>query len=247
LDGLVPQNVYDDPQFFEGYSQFRRSREGLAGAPEWPTLRSMLPPLAGARVLDLGCGFGYFSRWAAEQGAVSVLGIDLSERMLKQAQDLTTDGHITYQRSAVESLDLPGMTFDLVYSSLALHYIEDYAALCAHVRAVLAIGGRFVFSVEHPLYTAPSRPGWRTEADGSKFWPLDNYLIEGKRVTDWITAGIVKYHRSVATYVNGLLEHDFALLRLEEWRPTAEQLAGHPEWADELNRPTFLLMAAQAL
>lgn len=241
----MPQNVYDDPQFFEGYSQFRRSREGLAGAPEWPTLRGMLPPLAGAQVLDLGCGFGYFSRWAADHGAASVLGIDLSEKMLARARELTTDARITYQRGDLESLDLAGMTFDLVYSSLALHYIEDYGALCVRIRNLLMPSGRFVFSVEHPIYSAPSHPGFRTEPDGRRIWPLDNYLVEGKRVTDWITAGIVKYHRSVATYVNGPLEHDFALLRLEEWRPSVEQLTEHPEWADELNRPTFLLIAAQ--
>ena len=60
----MPQNIYDDPAFFAGYSEFRRSREGLAGAPEWPTLRSMLPPMNGVHVLDLGCGFGAFARWA---------------------------------------------------------------------------------------------------------------------------------------------------------------------------------------
>ena len=242
----MPQNIYDDPQFFEGYSQFRRSREGLAGAPEWPALRSMLPPLAGVRVLDLGCGFGYFSRWAAEQGAAKVLGIDLSEKMLARARELTSDARITYQCAEMESLNLPGMTFDLVYSSLALHYIEDYRTLCARIRKLLTPNGRFVFSVEHPIYTAPSHPGFRIEPGGRRIWPLDDYLVEGKRVTDWVTPGIVKYHHSVATYVNGLLEHDFALLRLEEWRPTAEQLAEHPEWADELRRPTFLLIAAQA-
>ena len=46
----MPQNIYDDPAFFAGYSQLRRSREGLAGAPEWPVLRSMLPALEGARL-----------------------------------------------------------------------------------------------------------------------------------------------------------------------------------------------------
>src|SRR5204862_4383186 len=102
----MPQNIYDDPDFFAGYSQLRRSREGLAGAPEWPTLRSMLPPLAGARVLDLGCGFGAFSRWAAEQGASKVLGIDLSVKMLARARELTLDVRITYQRAEMESLDL---------------------------------------------------------------------------------------------------------------------------------------------
>src|SRR5262245_7360764 len=65
----MAQNIYDQPDFFAGYSQFQRSIEGLAGAPEWPTLCAMLPSLQGRRVLDLGCGFGAFARWARSAGA----------------------------------------------------------------------------------------------------------------------------------------------------------------------------------
>jgi hypothetical protein len=41
----MTQNIYDDPAFFEGYSRLGRSLQGLAGAPEWPALQAMLPPL----------------------------------------------------------------------------------------------------------------------------------------------------------------------------------------------------------
>jgi SAM-dependent methyltransferase len=241
----MPYNIYDNPDFFEGYSQFRRSREGLAGAPEWPTLRSMLPPLGGARVLDLGCGFGAFARWACEMGAASVLGVDLSENMLARARAQTHDPRVTYYLADIEHLELPDASFDLVYSSLTLHYIEDFGTMCAKIRRLLARGGRLVFSVEHPIYTAPRNPGWRTETDGSKIWPINDYLLEGRRVTDWITPGVVKYHRTVSSYVNSLLEQGFELVRLEEWGPNPEQIAEHPEWADEVHRPPFLLVAAR--
>src|SRR5438034_11057589 len=102
----MPQNVYDNPDFFAGYSQLRRSREGLAGAPEWPTLRSMLPPLEGLRVLDLGCGFGAFARWARKNGADSVLGVDLSEKMLARARAQTQDPAVTYCLANIETLTL---------------------------------------------------------------------------------------------------------------------------------------------
>jgi 2-polyprenyl-3-methyl-5-hydroxy-6-metoxy-1,4-benzoquinol methylase len=78
----MAQNIYDHPEFFENYSRLRRSVEGLAGAPEWPALRALLPDLRGLQVVDLGCGFGWFCRWAREQGAARVLGIDVSDRML---------------------------------------------------------------------------------------------------------------------------------------------------------------------
>src|SRR5919204_4229200 len=117
----MPQNIYDDSAFLAGYSQLRRSREGLAGAPEWPVLRSMLPPLQGLSVLDLGCGFGAFARWAREMGADSVLGVDLSEKMLSRARAQTRTPGVTYYLADIENLELPDASFDLVYSSLTQH------------------------------------------------------------------------------------------------------------------------------
>jgi SAM-dependent methyltransferase len=241
----MSNNLYDDPAFFAGYSQLARSREGLAGAPEWPALRAMLPPLEGKRVLDLGCGFGAFARWARKMGAADVIGIDASEKMLARARSLTRDPHVTFRIADIERLDLPPASIDLVYSSLVLHYIEDFAPVAATLRAVLADGGHLVASVEHPLFTAPRDPHWQTGRDGSNVWPLTDYLNEGRRVTDWITAGVVKYHRTVAGYVNALIAQGFQIVRLEEWAPGRKQIAEHPEWADEVHRPPFLLLAAR--
>jgi len=64
-DRRVAQNIYDDEGFFEGYSGLPRSVKGLDGAPEWPSLQALLPDMTGRSVVDLGCGFGWFSRWAA--------------------------------------------------------------------------------------------------------------------------------------------------------------------------------------
>ena len=94
----MTQNIYDNSDFFQEYSRMDRSSHGLAGAAEWRSLQSMLPDLRGARVLDLGCGFGWFSRWAREQGAQSVLGFDVSENMLKRAIEMTSDDAIVYRR-----------------------------------------------------------------------------------------------------------------------------------------------------
>ncbi|HWC23075.1 MAG TPA: class I SAM-dependent methyltransferase, partial [Flexivirga sp.] len=66
------QNIYDDPEFQAGYRRLARSEEGLAGAPEWPSVRALLPDLTDKQVVDLGCGYGAFARWAAESGAALV-------------------------------------------------------------------------------------------------------------------------------------------------------------------------------
>ena len=238
----MAQNIYDRDDFFAAYSALRRSREGLAGAPEWPTLRAMLPPMAGRRVVDLGCGFGWFCRFAAEAGAASVLGIDLSENMLATAR--AEGGGIAYERADLETLVLPAAAFDLVYSSLAVHYVADFPRLARMVAAALEPGGRFVFSMEHPLYTAPSAPGW-IEHGGRRVWPLDAYLAEGERRTDWLAPGVIKYHRGIGTMVSALLAAGFVLTHLVEWGPDATQIAAHPEWAVERERPSFLLVAAE--
>jgi SAM-dependent methyltransferase len=241
----MTQNVYDDEQFFEGYSRLPRSVEGLDGAPEWPALRARLPDLRGADVLDLGCGFGWFCRWARQHGAAHVLGVDVSEKMLARARATTEDPAITYSRADLERLQLPGASFALVYSSLALHYIEALDRLMATVHRSLVHGGRLVFSVEHPIYTAPAEPGWSVDAAGRRTWPLDGYLEEGPRSTDWLTRGVIKQHRTIATYLNLLLGLGFAISHVEEWGPTREQIAARPELADERQRPPFLLVAAR--
>ena len=55
----MKENKYDDSVFFEQYSHMPRSEQGLSAAGEWPALKALLPELAGKRVLDLGCGFGW--------------------------------------------------------------------------------------------------------------------------------------------------------------------------------------------
>jgi SAM-dependent methyltransferase len=241
----MTQNIYDNEEFFAGYSRLPRSIHGLDGAPEWPVLRTMLPDLRGRRVLDLGCGFGWFCRWAREQGAALAEGIDVSENMLARARATTSDPAIVYSRADMERLALPAAAFDLVYSSLALHYVLDLECLLSEAHQSLVPGGALVFSVEHPTMTAPAVQRWSTDAEGRKTWGLNGYLDEGPRTTDWLTKGVIKQHRTLATYVNLLLRTGYTLARIEEWGPSPEQIAALPSLASEYQRPPFLLVAAR--
>jgi len=241
----MTQNIYDNDEFFAGYARLPRSVEGLAGAPEWPALRRPLPELRGRNVLDLGCGYGWFCRWAREQGAAEVLGIDVSEKMLARARADTSDKAITYRWADMESLALPSDAFHLVYSSLALHYVENLSRLMAEVYGSLVRGGSLVFSAEHPIYTAPAEPKWSLDAKGHKIWPVDLYLDEGPRSTDWLAPGVIKQHRTLATYINLLLRSGFAVAHLEEWGPSEAQIRAQPSLAAERHRPPFLIVAAK--
>jgi SAM-dependent methyltransferase len=241
----MAQNIYDNDEFFRGYARLPRSVAGLDGAPEWPSLRALLPELRGRDVLDLGCGYGWFCRWARTQGADRVEGIDISEKMLARARADTADGAIHYARADLDTLELPPGAFDLAYSSLAFHYVADLARLLGQVHGALKPGGSLVFSAEHPIYTAPAAPHWLTDDGGHKSWPVDHYLDEGPRTTDWLAKGVVKHHRTIGTTVNLLLRLGFRLNHLEEWSPSDEQIAALPSLADERHRPMFLLVAAQ--
>jgi ubiquinone/menaquinone biosynthesis C-methylase UbiE len=241
----MTQNIYDDPEFFAGYRRLPRSVQGLAGAHEWPTLCGLLPELRGRTVLDLGCGFGWFCRWAREAGAQRVLGVDVSEKMLTEARARTADAAITYRCADLETLELPEACFDLAYSSLVLHYIEDLTGLLARVRRALRPGASLVFSAEHPIVTAPRQPRWTRGADGRKTWSIDGYGNEGRRVRDWLAKGVLKQHRTLATYLNLLVRRGFTIVHVEEWSPSDAQIAADPSLAEERERPMFLLVAAR--
>jgi SAM-dependent methyltransferase len=242
----MKQNKYDDPGFFEEYSRLPRSTDGLSGGGEWYAFRSLLPDVRNKRVLDLGCGFGWHCRYVREQGAGSVVGVDLSDNMLDRARKSTPDAAIEYRRQAIEDIDFSPGEFDVVISSLALHYVERFDIVCEKVQRCLKPGGDFIFSVEHPVFTARAAQDWYYDEQGKALhWPLDNYQQEGLRKTRFLgNDDVIKYHRTIATQVNTLIGAGFRITRLLEPPPAQEILNKHPEYKDELRRPLFLLIAA---
>ncbi len=145
----------------------------------------------------------------------------------------------------LESLELPQEAFDLAFSSLAFHYVQDFDRLVGEVFRSLIARGHFVFSIEHPIYMASTRPGWMTTGEGGRTWPVDHYAADGPRVTDWLTIGVRKQHRTLGTTLNTLIDAGFAIRRVEEWRPMPEQVEAQPSLADELERPMMVLVAAR--
>ena len=241
----MTQNVYDNKEFFEGYSKLPRSVEGLDGAAEWASMQALLPDLHDLKVVDLGCGFGWFCRWAIERGAASAMGFDVSANMLARARHATSSTRVAYVQSDLEHLDLPTDSFDLAYSSLALHYVENLLGLLSTVHRSLRSGGHLVMSIEHPIYMAPSKPDWLLDEQGGRTWPVDRYLVEGPRTTDWLARGVIKQHRTIGTTLNHIIRCGFVISHVEEWGPTNEQITAHPDWAEARDRPMFLLIAAQ--
>lgn len=241
----MKENKYDDPKFFGQYSRMTRSTEGLKGAGEWHLLKQMLPDFKGKRMLDLGCGFGWHCMYAIEQGAEYALGIDISENMIREARVRNASPRIDYLCMAIEDYAYPVIHFDIVLSSLTFHYLESFSDICRKVYQTLKPGGSFVFSVEHPVFTAYGSQDWYYDDKGNALhWPVDNYFTEGRREAVFLGEEVVKYHKTLTTYINDLLQTGFVITELIEPEPNAEMLEKVEGMKDELRRPMMLLISA---
>lgn len=241
----MKENKYDNEHFFSQYSKMSRSVNGLQGAGEWHVLRNLLPSFTNKRVLDLGCGFGWHCLYAVEHGAASALGIDLSEKMLLEAQNKNTSPLIHYKCMAIEDFDFKPEAFDVVISSLTFHYLESFGDICKKVNCCLTTGGSFVFSVEHPVFTAYGNQDWHYDEKGEPMhWPVDNYFTEGMRKASFLGEEVTKYHKTLTTYVNGLILAGFEITGLVEPEPDRALFGEIPGMENELRRPMMLIISA---
>lgn len=192
-------------------------------------------------------GYGWHCKYAANHGALHVTGIDLSEKMLEIARKKNADPKITYRRTAMEDLSFPAETFDIVFSSLAFHYVRDFDALSQNIRAWLKPGGTLLFSVEHPVFTAYGSQDWYYDENGQILhFPVDNYYYEGQRDAVFLGEHVVKYHRTLTTYLEPLLRLGFRLEHVIEPKPPKE-LMHLDGMEDEMRRPMMLLIRAKKI
>ncbi|HHX79931.1 MAG TPA: class I SAM-dependent methyltransferase [Acholeplasmataceae bacterium] len=240
----MKENKYDDKIFFEKYSQMSRSKLGLAGAGEWDALKKLMPDLIDKQVLDLGCGFGWHCIYAIENGASSVVGVDISQKMLEVAREKTHYHQVKYILSAMEDIDFPDESFDIILSSLAFHYVADYELLIKKIYRMLKPGGNLIFTVEHPVFTAYGKQDWYYNEEGEILhFPVDNYYYEGKRTAIFLGEKVTKYHRTLTTYLNTLLANGFVINQVVEPQPP-ESMLEIPGMKDELRRPMMLIVSA---
>lgn len=249
----MSQNIYDRDDFFAAYSTIidRSGHKDLDTDLLFTRLRTLLPAsLEGAHILDVGCGSGWFARWAVDRGAASVTAVDLSQNMIAKARTLNTSSEYTAKidyRIVDLDADLSGLdsgrTYDLAFSSLALHYLANLDTLMVKVHQLLKPGAVFAVNVEHPVYTAPQRPRVVADAEtGEKSWNFSDYYKEGERVVDWLAPGLRKQHRTVQRYLDVFFKSGFDLTGLIELLPTKEEMESGAFSEEELLRPLFLMM-----
>ena len=137
---MAKQNIYDNDSFFENFKNLRNNKINFNDCIETPILLAMIPEVNGKRVLDIGCGMGQHAKQYSDMGAESVLGIDISEKMLEYAKEHFHAKNITYRQMALEDICQIDEQFDLITSSLAFDYAEDLDKLMKNIYGLLKYG-----------------------------------------------------------------------------------------------------------
>jgi SAM-dependent methyltransferase len=119
---------------------------------EKPAMYNLLPDLRGKSVISLGCGSGEDCHYIKQRGASKVTGVDISEQLLKAASSAYPE--CDFRLMNMENLAFDDGSFDFAYSSLAIHYIENWSKTFNAVYRVLKSNSYFLFSCDHPVYSA---------------------------------------------------------------------------------------------
>lgn len=217
---------------------------------EKPAMQKLLPDVRGKKVLEIGCGIGNNCMEFVEKGALRVLALDSSMRILETARRENHHRDIEYLNLEAEKLHEIHETFDVVYSSLVFQYIEDFEKLVVDISDRLKKDGILLFSQEHPIITASSGKnlGWNYDEKGKEIsYSFTDYHISGRRGSHWFIDDVIKYHRTMGEIVTALAKHGFHIEELQETCPNEEILEHYPRMKRELLKPSFLIIRARKM
>lgn len=210
---------------------------------ERPAMISLLPAdLQRMNILDAGCAAGWYTSYFIQQGA-QVTAIDLSPDMVEACRRRVGSKATVIQADLSEALPFPGQSFDLIVSSLTLHYIDDWAPTFREFLRIMKPGACLLFSVHHPFmdFRHFSRPDYFAHEIITEVWNKEE-------------AGPVEvsfYRRAMQEIVNST-SACFTLEAIHEPRPIAGDLSDpaysswHAKWFNHLmTHPHFLIVQAR--
>lgn len=240
----MSQNIFDNDLFFEKYRELRSTEDNYNNLVEQPAIKELLPNLEGKVILDLGCGCGNNCVDFIRKGASRVIGVDISRKMLEIAEKENSDELIEYVLLDMSQVGSLAQKFDLVYSSLAFHYVKDFQRLLQDIKALLNDNGILLFSQEHPYTTAPIVGArWTKDELGNKIhYNLSDYMRSGKRQVKWFVDDVEKYHRPVSEILNSLISQGFVINNVVEPVPSEYALKRRPDFDDEFHKTTCIIV-----
>ncbi len=244
------QNIYDNKEFFDDYINMRNKEINANNLIEKPIFQSLLPSFKDKKILDLGCGFGDLCKFAENDGARKVVGIDISKNMIDKAKKINYGEKISYLNLPMEKINEINEKFDFVLSSLAFHYVENFDKLIKNIKNLLVPNGYLIFSQEHPVATAFIPPknkkiDSKIDIENKRYYLLSDYNNNGKRSIHWNIDGVVKYHRNFTTIINTLSENNFIIEKLVESYADEEAIKLEPKYKYQNDRPYFLFIKAK--
>ncbi len=245
---MSTQNIFDNDTFFNGYKALRDSDCNANDLIEQPAMRKLLPDLNGKSVLDLGCGYGHNCIDFVGRGAARVVGVDISEKMLAVAKEESAHSKIEYRNMSMTEISNLDEKFDLIYSSLAFHYVKDFDAFAKDMYSVLSEGGQLLFSQEHPIITSTvdGAGHFNKDENGEKVsYTFSNYNQPGERKIHWYVDGVIKYHRTFSNIINALANAGFVVEAVCEPTPEDRVIEKVPAWKKEYIKPNFLIIKAK--
>ncbi len=247
---MEQQNIYDNEEFFNSYQEMRHSTTipNANDLIEIPQLFDLIGDVKDKTILDLGCGSGGHDRKLIELGAKSVLGVDLSTNMINEAIKDKNSDKLDYKVMSMTDIDKLDMKFDLVVSSLAIHYIEDYDGLCKKVYDVLNPEGEFIFSYGHPMDSCVILDGLEHRwvmLNNKKYFLISDYNNEGLRKTYWYIDGVETYHRNMSHLVNGILDAGFRLEKMQESYATEEAIKLRAKYIEQRDHSYYVYFKAK--
>ena len=247
-----PENIYDKNIFFNNYINLRNDPDNVSANEiiEMPAMYKELPDLKNKKVLDLGCGYGNNCQKAIDLGASYVLGTDISKKMIELAKKINSNKNIEYKVIGMEDISKINMKFDIVISSLAIHYIKDYDKLLKDIYNLLNDDGILLFSQEHPISTGTilneaCNYKSKIKLGNKEYKLLSDYNDNGMRKVNWLETDYTKYHRNFSTLINTLLNNNFKLLKVVEPLADKEKLKLNTKYKNQENVPYFIIIKAK--
>ncbi|KIL43179.1 class I SAM-dependent methyltransferase [Jeotgalibacillus campisalis] len=231
-------SAYDQEAFFSNYMKRRGRKDSPNHAIETPIIYELLNDVQHKTILDLGCGDASFGSELIERGAAGYTGIEGSEQMVKAARENLKGMNGEVHHHTMETYDYPLEKYDIVTSRFAIHYVEELDGLFQNIHRSLKEGGRFVFSVQHPLTTASFTS--KKSGDKRENWVVDDYFLEGERKEPWIDQIVVKYHHTIESYFSALVRSGFVVTDLREGKPARENFTDENEYQRRLRIPVVL-------